>query len=170
MENTMENTRTKKLKNTVDFMNKIGEKRKCHLEKSKRARKSENRDLHIERYHHYSLIFNRASSLKDAIVSDSKFGTGRRWHEMNAEQWKEYILLKKEDKKQKFDNNYRVFPYFDQASLSADYGVFICDCCGTKFYHSPSDVYLGKEKISSSSCGNCANRKLKSNNQESIFH
>lgn len=47
--------------------------------------------------------------------------------------------------------------WYMQNSLSADYGLFSCDKCGSNFYHSPAIIYYNHEVKYNCCCGHCTN-------------
>lgn len=159
-----------KKEKAIALFDRLLEKEKFHHKKWHRARKTENRDFH---YNRYKLLFDAASRMRNLafrIDRNKKFGSGRDWWEPTAEKWCERKREQKLERKKKFDSNYRISIHFMQTSLSADYGTFYCDRCKSKFYHSPSDVYYGAELLYTNCCGNCVNKLLSRNNQDEIFY
>ncbi len=166
METIIENIR---LKRAIDLFEKINAKTEFHYKKWNKARKRENIDFHYDKYVFYRGFSRRASDLIFSIRKGEKFGDGREWFEMNADEYKQMILKRKEENRLKFESNYRVYLYFFSESLGADYGTFNCDSCGREFYHSPSTVYLGAKRKYSCCCGHCVNTLMIRNKQEEVY-
>lgn len=153
----------------LSIYDKLMKKEQYHVQKSHCARKMENIDFHFSRYKVFHSAANRARHLIYRMDSKNKFGDGRNWWEPTAAQWTERRNKAKEERRQKFESTYHIALHFMQNSLSADYGTFHCDSCECKFYHSPSDVYLGSVKLHSNCCGYCVNTLLSRNGQEELF-
>lgn len=165
----MKNNENIRLKKAVSFFNRVNDKAKFHYKKYQRARKCETIDLHYDAYRFYSDLSSRVTTLIFSLRRNDKFGSGRNWWEVNAQEYKKRKLQEKENRKQEFENNYRVFLHFFQNSLRADYGTWICDKCARTYYHSPSDVYLGTKKKYESCCGHCVNTLMIRNGQDEVY-
>lgn len=158
------------LKNAIKIYNYIHEKEKFHYVKWNRARKSETQDFHWEKYKLYSSFSCRCGTLIFALKSSDKFGSEySEWLRQTPEEYKERVKKRKDEGRLKFESQYRVYLHFFQNRLGADYGNFECDKCERTFYHSPSEVYKGKEKKYSNCCGNCVNSIMRRNQQEEVF-
>jgi len=147
----------------------IDEKTTFHFNKSMRAKKSENIDFHFDLYKIYSDFQGRAMKLSFAIRSQRKFAE-QLLYKTTPEDYLKWKKTHKEKGKLKFQSTYRVFLHFFSESLHADYSTFSCDSCNRTFYHSPSTVYLGKDKKYSSCCGYCVNTMMQRNGQEEVYY
>ncbi|WP_338765915.1 hypothetical protein WAF17_02650 [Bernardetia sp. ABR2-2B] len=147
----------------------IVQKRNFFRKKAEKARKFENYKKHYNQEKKYNPFIRRGIELEFRLQFPSKLGD----KDILAQTQKEYkrrVAERKKEGKEKFDNSYRAIPLFWQTSLGADYGEFICEHCKSTFYHSPSELYLGKDKLYNCICGHCVNIKMSQNGQEEIFN
>ena len=159
-----------RLINAIAIFNSLKDKAKFYNEKWRRARTSKTIDKHFETYKLYRDSSRRASDLIYRIKRNEKFGDGRQWFEMDGKKHKEYRANIKEERKLKFEENYRVHLHFLSERLGADYGIYNCDKCKREFYHSPSYVYKGAEEKYSNCCGHCVNNMMESNRQDQVYN
>nr|WP_321357204.1 hypothetical protein [uncultured Draconibacterium sp.] len=143
---------------------------KHYWEKWERARKYENKEAHYKKYKYYRNLHYRAYQLYRNLELKKKFGEGRLWFEQTAEQWKQWRLDIKKERRLQFESTIQIALYFLSESLRADYGTYTCSRCGSTFYHSPCNIYRGAKKEYECCCGHCANRILMNNGQEAIYY
>ncbi|MEO9513232.1 MAG: hypothetical protein ABJN84_13570 [Flavobacteriaceae bacterium] len=160
-----------KVEKAIGLYKRLITKSEHHYKKYNRARKSDTIDFHWDSYKLYRDVCRRMSPLIFALKrGGDKFGEGRRWFEESAEEYVERINKRKAAAKEKFDSTYSAHLYFFQNSLYSDYGTYSCESCKITFYHSPSALYLGKEKQHECICGNCVNNFMVRNGQEEVYH
>jgi hypothetical protein len=133
-------------------------KAKTAYTKYERARSPRMQDRWWEIYRRYSALnmYRRAHDLADMIRYNNGCRPiyGAAWW---AESQYKSRLDWKEKKRIEFLTKRRYSVWFMQRSLSADYGTFTCDKCGSTFYHSPSIITKAREELYHCACGHCTN-------------
>lgn len=137
------------------------------------ALKENNTDIY-ERYHFKSALYRnfekRCIDLAWCLKHNKKFGEVPSWFYLEYDSYNRLLASRKAERKANFENTHRIRVWFLQTSLSADYGSFVCNKCGSTFYHSPTEVKLGKSVKYTCICGDCVNSIVTRDGGKMVFH
>jgi len=136
----------------------IEHKKDLFYKKADRARSTEKRSEHWERYKLYSNFSSRAFDLIWKLRNPKKFGQEKfSFLIPTLADYKKREAERIAKGKEKFENLHTYSVWFLGTGLHHDYGTFICSRCKREFYHSPSRISKAGKIVFQCACGHCTN-------------